>query len=123
MQNKMAAAWSLRLIFGFMVINYEPLELDTRNLVRKQVTIIPTSYVWNFVHKSAIINMATVRNFHVMSDKFNADKVCIYVINPSQKENNNNYNNNNMSLELQAVENTDSTRIRSYDPTLTGTRA
>jgi len=36
----------------------------------------PTNSVWNIVYMSTIINMVTVQNFEVMTDKCNIDRIC-----------------------------------------------
>jgi hypothetical protein len=46
-----------------MAINNEQLELGMRNMDG------------NTIYKSTIVNMATVRNYGVMSGKFNADRI------------------------------------------------
>jgi len=60
-----------------MAIADEPLELDIRNLVWKQIITVPTDYLWNVGYESTVTNMETVRNFEVMTDKFKVDRICI----------------------------------------------
>jgi len=59
-----------------MTITNEVLELGMWNLVWTQIITMPTLSVWNDVYKSTITNMMAERNFEVMSDKFNTDKIC-----------------------------------------------
>jgi len=42
-----------------------------QNFVWRQIITIPTNSLGNIAYKSTVISMATVRNFEVMSDKFN----------------------------------------------------
>jgi hypothetical protein len=56
--------WTIHLGFDFMAITNEQFELGMWNLVRRQITTVPTNYLSN------IINIGTVQNFEVMSDKF-----------------------------------------------------
>jgi hypothetical protein len=92
-----------------MEISYEPLELGTRNIVWRQIITVPTNALWYIVHKSTITNLATERNFEVMSYKFNVDRVCIQMMMMMMI---------NLYFKLQAVRNSNSTRIQSYDPLL-----
>jgi len=45
MQNNMASAWNLYLVFGLMAINNEPLELCTWHFVWEQINRSCNSYV------------------------------------------------------------------------------
>jgi hypothetical protein len=100
------------LIFGFMVITSEPLELDMGNFVWRQIITIPTNSVRNIVYKT-IINLATVRNLEVMSDKFNVNIICAYVV--SSKKYfvvvDDDDNNKNKNLQLQAPKSSNLTGI------------
>jgi hypothetical protein len=75
----MATEWNTDLVFSFMAINNELLELGMWNVVWRQAITIPTSSVWNIVYKSTNVNM-------IMFKKFNVDRICIEVTWSSQKE-------------------------------------
>jgi hypothetical protein len=72
----MTTVRNLYLVFDIMAITNEPLELDVWNLAWSKIVIVPTNSEWNTVYKSRITNMAMVRIFEIMTDKFNLDRIC-----------------------------------------------
>jgi hypothetical protein len=73
-----------------VVTTEEIFESISEDVVRKQITNMCTPCVVNVICKSKITNMATVRNFEVISDMFNIGVHVIYtsVITSSKIENN-----------------------------------
>jgi hypothetical protein len=66
----MAAECSLHLAFSFMAKTTEPLELGVWIVVWRHHKPI---YCMNYYVYVKITNMATVRNFEVLSDRFNTE--------------------------------------------------
>jgi hypothetical protein len=64
-----AAVRIFSLASRVMGITNEQMALGLRDLVRRQITYIRTRCARNAFGKSAIENMATVRNFEVIFDK------------------------------------------------------
>jgi hypothetical protein len=71
-------------------------------VVRKQMTNVHRQCVVNMMCKSKITNMATMRNFEVISDMFKIGVcgICAEVITSSQIENNPQYQDTYVGLEI-----------------------